>query len=73
MQQNIAIFLIVLMLFIVIAVIGYVIFLLQNRMTIARRGDTESEISSICIDPQYITKMTDLSTRYSRSVIETRL
>jgi len=46
MQENIAIFLIVLLLFIVIAVIGYVIFLLQNRMTIARRGETESDISS---------------------------
>jgi len=46
MQENIAIFLIVLLLFIVIAVIGYVIFLLQNRMTIARRGETESDLSS---------------------------
>jgi hypothetical protein len=46
MQENIAIFLIVLLLFIVIAVIGYVIFVLQNRMTIARRGETDSEISS---------------------------
>jgi len=46
MQENIAIFLIVLLLFIAIAVIGYVIFILQNRMTIARRGETDSEISS---------------------------
>jgi len=46
MQENIVIFLIVLILFVVIAVIGYLIFVLQNRMGIARRGDTESEISS---------------------------
>lgn len=46
MQENIVIFLIVLILFIVIAVIGYLIFVLQDRMGIARRGDTESEISS---------------------------
>jgi len=46
MQENIAIFLIVLMLFIVIAVIGYVIFILQNRLTIARRSEIDSEMSS---------------------------
>jgi hypothetical protein len=46
MQENIVIFLIVLILFIVIAVIGYLIFVLQDRMGIARRGDSESEISS---------------------------
>lgn len=45
-KQNIAIFLIVLILFIVIAVVGYLIFVLQDRMSIGRRGDTESEISS---------------------------
>jgi flagellar basal body-associated protein FliL len=47
MKENIAIFLIVLILFIVIAVVGYLIFVLQDRMGIARRGDTESEVSSV--------------------------
>lgn len=47
MKENIVIFLIILILFIVIAVIGYLIFVLQDRMGIARRGSTEtSEISS---------------------------
>ncbi|RDI77875.1 hypothetical protein Vi05172_g12184 [Venturia inaequalis] len=46
MQRNIVIFLIILLLFIVIALVGYLIFVLQDRMGIARRGDTESEISS---------------------------
>jgi flagellar basal body-associated protein FliL len=45
-KENIVIFLIVLILFIVIAAVGYLIFVLQDRMGIARRGDTESEISS---------------------------
>jgi flagellar basal body-associated protein FliL len=47
MKENIVIFLIVLILFIVIAVIGYLIFVLQERLRIARRGSTESEISSV--------------------------
>ena len=46
MEENIAIFLIILFLFIAIAVIGFVIYFVQNRMTIARRGETDSEISS---------------------------
>lgn len=46
MKENIAIFLIILILFIVIAVVGYLIFVLQDRMGIARRGDSESEVSS---------------------------
>jgi uncharacterized membrane protein len=46
MQRNIVIFLIVILLFLVIALVGYLIFVLQDRMGIARRGDTESEMSS---------------------------
>jgi uncharacterized membrane protein len=46
MKRNIVIFLIVILLFLVIALVGYMIFVLQDRMGIARRGDTESEISS---------------------------
>jgi uncharacterized membrane protein len=45
MQRNIVIFLIIILLFLIIALVGYLIFVLQDRMGIARRGDTESEIS----------------------------
>jgi flagellar basal body-associated protein FliL len=40
MKENLVIFLIIILLFIAIAVVGYVIFLLQERMRIARTGAT---------------------------------
>jgi flagellar basal body-associated protein FliL len=48
-KQNIAIFLVVFILFIVIAVVGYLIFVLQGRMAIGRSrgGETDSEVSSV--------------------------
>ena len=40
MKENLVIFLIVLLLFVAIIVVGYVIFMLQERMRIARTGVT---------------------------------
>jgi hypothetical protein len=42
MKENLVIFLIVLLLFVAIAVVGYVIFMLQERMRVARTGPTTS-------------------------------
>jgi len=44
MKRNIVIFLIVLILFIVIAAVGWLIYVLQDRLGIAKRGTiTDSE------------------------------
>jgi uncharacterized membrane protein len=46
MKRNIVIFLIILILFIVIALVGYVLYMLQHRMAIANAGSSVSEMSS---------------------------
>lgn len=47
MKRNIVIFLIVLILFIVIALVAYLIYFLQARMGFARPPVSESEISEV--------------------------
>lgn len=45
MKRNIVIFLIILILFIVIALVGYLIYFLQNRMGFARNPPSESDMT----------------------------
>lgn len=45
MRRNLVIFLIIITLFIFIALVGYLIYLLQNRLSMGRRAGSESEAS----------------------------